>query len=421
MKRSCAKFLLLGAVALLAGCYSHGESAPAPTGLAVAAGDGGATLSWNMDSGVTYWVWCALGTSITVEEASSAASPLGLQIKVNVSSPFVVSGLANGRDYACTVNGRYNGGPGGPGSPSVTFVPRLAGASWSPGAALGTGNLRGVGYGASFFAVGDAGSIFTSADGKSWTTTTPVTTDNLHAAVYDGIYVVAGQNGTILTSFDALNWSKPTPATTNDLYALATNGSGAYVAVGQAGTLQYSSGTVAQTWIVAADSGTASDNLTGATYGTVPSGSQFVAVSDQGRVLTSRNGGASWTLATVSATPLYAVTYGVDNTVTPYVGRFVAVGAAGTVLTSTDGATWIAQASLGVNTLRAITYGHQFVAVGDAGSVYTSADGLTWQPQVSGTTTQDLLAIAHSVYSTASSTAFGYSVVGSSGTNLAAY
>jgi photosystem II stability/assembly factor-like uncharacterized protein len=310
------------------------------------------------------------------------------------------------------VNGRINGGPGGPGSPSISIVPRLAGASWSAGSAsLGTGTIRGATFGATFVAVGDAGAVFTSTDGKSWTAITLPTSSILYAATYGGSYVAVGQGGIVFTSADAVTWSPQTSGTTIDLYALATTGGSYYVAVGQAGTILYSSG--GATWTLPTTSpASAAENLTGVVYG----GGRFVAVGDQGSILTSTDGGVNWTSQS-QASPLYAVAYGVDTTQTPNVAMFVAVGAAGAVLTSTDGTTWTAQAPISTSALRSVTYGRQFIAVGDTGVVYTSTDGVNWQPQVSSTT-NNLLAIAHNSVAGAP---FGYVAVGTSGTNLTAY
>lgn len=412
-KGIAARLLVIGSLLSLSACYKHGDPAPAPGNVAVTAGDQSATVSWTPDPGVTYWVWCAQGASITTDNAFSLP---GLRIVTDAATPTVVAGLVNGTTYSCMVNGRVNGGPGGPGSPSISIVPRLAGANWTVGATTvtGTTNLRGAAYGATFVAVGDAGAIFTSTDGKSWTAITPPTANILYAATYGGSYVAVGQGGIVFTSADAVTWTAQTSGTTNDLNALATTGSGYYVAVGQAGTILYSSG--GTTWTVPTTSpASPTENLTGAVYG----GGRFVAVGDQGSILTSTDGGVTWSSQT-QASPLYAVAYGVDTTVTPNVVKFVAVGASGAVLTSIDGATWTAQTALGTGSLRSVTYGRQFIAVGDSGTVYTSASGsdTSWAQQTSGITAQNLLAIAHN--STVSAP-FGYVAVGTSGTNLTAY
>ena len=130
--------------------------------------------------------------------------------------------------------------------------------------------------------------------------------------------------------------------------------------------------------------------------------SQWVAVGDGGRVLTSPDG-TTWSLGT-SNTPqnLQGITRG--STV------FVAVGDSGTVITSVDGVSWTAQSISGTN-LNAVTAGAQFVAVGDNGVIFTSVDGTTWLPQSSGTSS-NLYAVTRR--------GSGYSAVGAAGTNLIA-
>lgn len=112
---------------------------------------------------------------------------------------------------------------------------------------------------------------------------------------------------------------------------------------------------------------------------------QFVAVGDGGRILTSADGGLSWTASPTGLDPLVrlsGVGYGA--------GRFVAVGQDGLITTSEDGDTWTPRAS-GITTrsaLTAVAYGEvpagagrtgRFVAAGSRGFA-VSPDGLRWTP-----------------------------------------
>jgi hypothetical protein len=74
----------------------------------------------------------------------------------------------------------------------------------------------------------------------------------------------------------------------------------------------------------------------------------------------------SWTARTSGTTNwLYGVTYG--N------GLFVAVGDDGAILTSPDGVTWTRRTSSTINPLYGATYGNgTFVAVGLYGTILTS-------------------------------------------------
>ncbi len=98
---------MVAIAAMMGGC-GGGSSSPAPTGFKVAAGDTSATVSWDTEPGVEYWVWVIPGTSIDTQNCSAAC-----RIFVNVPSPFIVAGLTNGITYSITVNGRTNGGRGG--------------------------------------------------------------------------------------------------------------------------------------------------------------------------------------------------------------------------------------------------------------------------------------------------------------------
>ena len=112
-------------------------------------------------------------------------------------------------------------------------------------------------------------------------------------------------------------------------------------------------------------------------------GSVYVVVGFGGVILTSDTaaladtaaGATSWadrTNPAVTTANLYAVTKGP--------GRHVAVGQSGTVITSDDGgATWTTQSSGFNNTLYDVTWtGTDYVAVGYSGAILTSDDAVTW-------------------------------------------
>lgn len=116
--------VLLAAV-LTASCGGGGSSAPAPTGLAVVAGDTLVTLTWDMVGDVEYWMFD--GPSNVVPSSTANMSnwiglPGGAAV-AKVTSPLVVSSLTNGVSYTFSINGRIKGGPGGPGATPVTATP----------------------------------------------------------------------------------------------------------------------------------------------------------------------------------------------------------------------------------------------------------------------------------------------------------
>jgi hypothetical protein len=158
----------------------------------------------------------------------------------------------------------------------------------------------------------------------------------------------------------------------NELRAV-TSGAGKFVAVGDEGVIVTSTDGTAWSEPV---SGTPS-NLVGVTFG----GSQFVAVGARGTVLTSPDG-TTWTSrsAPVSA-DFQAVAFGQ--------GVFVAVGWSLTILTSTDGVTWTETYS-GAGVWQSVAFtGGEFVAVNRVGGVIVSANAIDWTLAVAGNTTGD--------------------------------
>ena len=114
-------------------------------------------------------------------------------------------------------------------------------------------------------------------------------------------------------------------------------------------------------------------------------GGQFVAVGNDGRIWTSRDG-ENWT-ARESGTPnnLHSITFGQ--------GIFVTVGENGTILSSADGVNWTPQDSgTGEDLYLASFYLGRFVAVDGEGGALVSKDGSTWTSgEVSGIPTSDVI------------------------------
>jgi hypothetical protein len=402
MKKFLTRSLLvLGALFATACNVGGGSSVDPPTDVKVLVGDGGVTVSWTMNSGVEYWVFSAAADSISTDNWSTLP-----QAKVvrNAASPQIVTGLINGTTYSFTVNGRSSGGPGGPGSTSISVVPRLAGLAWTAGTPLASSNLKGLGFIAltfpgQFVTVGAGGTAFTSPDAINWATvTTGVTTDLNAVAFGGGNFVAVGAGGVIVNSADASTWTTQTSGTTNDLYGVAL-GSAGLVAVGANGTVLRSTDG-GNNWSVQT-SGTA-NHLYGVTFANL----QYVAVGAQGTVLTSADGGI-WTVATAgTGQDLRGVAYSAIGLL------HVAVGAAGTMLSSPDAITWTAIAPVTANTLNGVAFGNQFTAVGDNGTILASTDGLNWQIVPSGTTS-NLNAVLFGLV--------GYATVGVGGVNLTSY
>jgi hypothetical protein len=115
-------------------------------------------------------------------------------------------------------------------------------------------------------------------------------------------------------------------------------------------------------------------------------GTQFVAVAEQGRIITSPDG-TTWT-AQVSGT-----SYDVSGIV--WTGsQFVTIGTLATVRTSPDAVTWTSRTSGSSTNMHDLVWsGTTLVAVGNNGTILTSPNGTTWTSRTSNTT-QSLYAIA---------------------------
>ncbi len=416
-------FATLFALLLSVAC-GGGNSAPAPTNVVALAGESSVTVSWDVVPGVEYWVF-ALPTSLAPTETKKMESWIGLPggaTRLNVTSPYVLSGLPNGTSFSFSVNARTSGGPGGPGSTPVTVTPQIAGINWSAGSAIPAApELRSVAYGAittsttvnsvttttttssMYVAAGRAGAMYSSPNGETWSAINFATSANLNGASYFATYKLVGDGGLVLTSPDTVSWTTRNSNTTQNLYAIASNNSNLNVAVGANGTIIASNdGT---NWTAATSSATTS-HLYAVTYNS----GVWIAVGAAGTVVTSSDG-LTWHSATSGST---ADLRGVAaNTRVSTAGvlttTFVAVGANGTVLSSTNASTWTSQTLPGAGNLNAITYGTQLVTVGAGGKIFYSTDGAAWTAATSFTG-NDLYALAHGLYV--------YAAVGAAGTNL---
>ena len=137
----------------------------------------------------------------------------------------------------------------------------------------------------------------------------------------------------------------------------------------------------------------AGPTITTTLHGVAYGNARFVAVGNEKRTLPN---GGSWkniTSQVVSGITqwLRGIAYGPVGG-----GLFVAVGDDGRILTTPDGAGWKSRSSGTFDHLRAIAYGNDtFVAVGDKGTVLTSSDGRTWTKVTSANVAGDFRAIAY--------------------------
>ena len=215
-------------------------------------------------------------------------------------------------------------------------------------------------------------------DEWTWSVRDPVVTDNLYRVTYgNGLFVAVGDAGTIVTSTNGRNWQPAASVTSNTLRGV-TFGTNRFVTVGDSGTILSSPD--GETWMP--HSSGSSMPLSDVEFG----GGLFVAVGMCGNILTSRDG-LSWNIAT-NEECLTRDYYTDFRSIAHGKGTFAAVGmfineqvAPGCVVyTSADGGNWTGcQCSAGCFN-RDIAFGNDtFVAVGDW-DIYSSTSGLAWNP-----------------------------------------
>lgn len=193
-----------------------------------------------------------------------------------------------------------------------------------------------------FVAVGGYGMRAVSTDGVTWvnhsidTIATHAGDGLVYADVMGGRYVSANDNGQRSYSSDALTWTYSTGVTTTLTTHLAF-GNGIFLGVG--GTAVVTSSDGGTTWTAATSLAVAADGL-------VYAAGQFTAVAS-GHVYRSANG-TSWVDQPVSGLQGGALAYGH--------GTYVMVSGSG-VQRSTDGVTWQAPVESGINSLQWVTFG----------------------------------------------------------------
>jgi hypothetical protein len=231
-----------------------------------------------------------------------------------------------------------------------------------------------------YAAVGDAGAILTSVDGAGlvWSVSgAGATSANLHAVTTGGsaMFLAVGDAGAIVASPDGVNWSvQGVGVSQSALRAVHCSGS-ACIAVGDGGVL-VTTANGGSSWVQTISPGAnnwravayGNSNLN-ADYASVAAGSvainTWVVADDQGNVLYSATGGASWSAATIpGAGPIV----GLD-----YTNRFLALDASGNAFASEDGHNWSAAIQTGIpNPVALVGTGSGFLVTDGTGSTAIS-------------------------------------------------
>jgi hypothetical protein len=215
------------------------------------------------------------------------------------------------------------------------------------------------------------------------------TSQSLHGVTYGvGAYVAVGDNGTILYSTDTVTWIPRVSGTTNHLYGIKCGPNG-FVAVGDSapgspGTILTSIDGVS--WVQ--QTSPVTNKMSAICYGA----GRYVAVGSHGTIITSTNG-VNWTAINTGAP--YDLNGADNGSLISNAYVFVVVGDSGTIMTSSDGLSWTLRFSGTFSRLAADSFFYGLVtAAGDGGTIVTSPDTTTWTVQTSETSS-NLTAVAN--------------------------
>jgi hypothetical protein len=234
-----------------------------------------------------------------------------------------------------------------------------------------------------------------SIDPIIWYSTVQPTRNWLWSATrQEPIYAAVGESGTIVTSADGIDWSRevvPTNAIPEIL--LGTGGTtNCLVAVGTSGTILYSQNTFTNL-ILTNTSGELETNsvplfgvnwqaanlsITNTLQGIAGSLTKgYLVTGSKGMILTSPDA-ISWRQRSSPVTTFL-------SSAAEYPSGWIVCGDFGTILTSSDGDRWTVRNSGVTNWIYSVRYANStFVAVGEAGLILTSPDGVTWSRRNSG-------------------------------------
>jgi len=320
-------------------------------------------------------------------------------------------GLDNSTTYWLFMNGRKNGGPGGPSSEKLQLTPRPAGDQWAAISLSGHSQSKAapvesiamarlttcparsqIATEGRFVAVASSGGIFYSTDGRGWEAatspsgwTTPLYAvagfaNNLNNATDPGmLFVAIGAMGSALSSKDGISWTlaRAPSASLPSLKAIAAQ-SGNFIAVGAKGSVQSSADGVTWTNRV---SGISED-----LHAIIAANNRLFAAGDASTLLLSNDSGASWTTITLpnaSGVQLRALGHGyLRGSTATDIDRFLVGGSHGYLASSTDGgATWTSQKIAGASTIIGIGRTSRYLLVDDLGQIFFSDNGSDWSLQ----------------------------------------
>lgn len=262
-----------------------------------------------------------------------------------------------------------------------TLLSSADGATWTRRTGGTDLTLYDIAHGGGrYVAVGQAGKILESVNGVDWRVASSPSSRDLHAVVYhlDHFVAVGGDysvGAETLESLDGTTWTRPElPAPLHLLTDLASDGI-SLVAIGHEGADRRTFG--AFTWVTGAGWEQHIDGgLSNFGFNAVAAGPPAFAMIGLGSSVTSADA-VNWNYAPVfQSSAMRGLTYAGSG--------WIAVGDGGQVLLSPDAAQWSPYASGVTVDLSAVASdGGLHLAVGAAGTILASSDGIAWFAQAS--------------------------------------
>jgi photosystem II stability/assembly factor-like uncharacterized protein len=245
---------------------------------------------------------------------------------------------------------------------SGTILSSPDGITWTARSSGTTNGLNGVYWsGTEFIAVGAGGIMTVSPDGINWTLRNSGTGVTLSTGKFlNGQHILVGV-GIIRTSPDGISWTSRTTGTANQLNEVTWTGT-QYIVVGHGGVAL--SSPTGETWSLYS---TGSSQVA---YGVLWTGSLVVVTQGSGVIRTSPTGNSGTFTARTSGVGVNL--FELANTG----AQLLTVGNDGTILSSVDGGiTWSPQTSgAGTTNLRTITFGGGLGVIGgQSGLIRTSS------------------------------------------------
>ncbi len=302
--------------------------------------------------------------SVTWVEESPILSPVPIKRFARVQQQFNYGAQASGDGYTVGISATANGlqSTGGPTIFSGSF-----------------GNAR-VTHGGDRFVMINGDRAYMSFDGRDWQTTR-VLGNFRDVAFGGGVFVAVGHApDSMYYSFDGLDWQPGNHPAFNRTFEAVTYAGGRFLAVGARGFIAASSNGI--DWVEQHPNVTSNERVF--TQTATDGGNVIVAIGSNSAIISSLDGGETWTQRPDGSSGLSSITYG--N------GTFVLVGG-NAIRRSTDGVTFTAGTNISFNqssTGSTPEFKHvffangQFVATTLSGQAYVSADAITWAERFTG-------------------------------------